>query len=51
VKQFTEIETWQATGPISRQFMALSKEALGPSADLAGIDIPPVWVPDMRIVG
>jgi hypothetical protein len=51
VEQYTEIEVWQATGPISHQMMALSNEVLDSLADLMGIEIPPVWVPDMRIVG
>jgi hypothetical protein len=51
VEQFTEIEVWQATGPISYQFMALSSDVTDAVCDLIGVEVPPVWVPDMRIVG
>jgi hypothetical protein len=49
--QYTEVEVWSATGPISCQFMALSNEVLDILASLLGIEVPPVWVPDVRIVG
>jgi hypothetical protein len=40
--QFTEVETWSATGPIKWQFMGLTNEVLDALADLAGIELPPV---------
>ena len=43
VGQFTEIEIWQATGPIKWQFMSLTDEVLDALADLAGIEIPPIF--------
>jgi hypothetical protein len=51
VDQYTEIEVWVATGPVKYQFMGLSGDVIDALADLAGIEVPPVFVPDMRIVG
>ena len=51
VDQYTEVEVWQATGPVKYQFMGLSGDVTDALADLAGIEVPPVFVPDMRIVG
>ena len=52
--QFTEIEIWSATGPIKFQFMALTDEVLNAIADLASIEMPPVFVEDQlkfKVVG
>ena len=51
VEQYTEVEVWVATGPVKYQFMALDGKVIDAIADLAAIEIPPVFVPDMRIVG
>ena len=51
VDQYTEIEVWQATGPVKYQFMGLTEEVIDAIADLTAIEVPPVFVPDMRIVG
>jgi len=51
VDQYTEIEVWQATGPVKYQFMALTEDVIDALCDLVEIEIPPVFVPDMRIVG
>ncbi len=44
--QFTEVEIWSVTGPIKIQFMSLTDEVLDTLADLAGIEMPPVFVSD-----
>lgn len=49
--QYTEVEVWSATGPIKGQLMALTERVLDALADLLAIEVPPVWVPDVRIVG
>jgi len=51
VDQYTEVEAWAATGPVKYQFMALDGKVIDAIADLAAIEISPVFVPDMRIVG
>jgi len=51
VDQYMEVEAWAATGPVKYQFMGLSGDVTDALADLAGIEVPPVFVPDMRIVG
>ncbi len=54
VGQFTELEVWQATGPIKWQFMGLTDEVLDALADLVGIEIPPVMTedhPELNVVG
>jgi hypothetical protein len=54
VDQFTEIEVWQATGPIKYGFMGLTDEVIDAIADLAGIEIPPVCLedrPKLNLVG
>ena len=50
--QFTEVEIWQATGPIHYQFMALTDETIDALANLVGIEVPPLFVQDrFKIVG
>lgn len=44
--QFTEIETWQATGPIKYQFMGLTEEVLDALCDVAGFELPPIYLED-----
>ena len=54
VEQFTELEVWQATGPVKWQFMGLAGETLDAIADLAGIKMPPVFHedrPELNVVG
>ena len=54
ISQFTEIETWQATGPIKYQFMGLTEEVLDALCDVAQIEIPPVVMedgPELKVVG
>ncbi len=53
VAQFTEVETWMATGPISYQFMSLDVEVSDALCQLAGIEIPPILVseqPDLKVL-
>ncbi len=52
--QFTQIEVWQATGPIKYQFMGLSEEVIDALADLVGIELPPIFMedrPKLKVVG
>jgi hypothetical protein len=52
--QFTELETWAKTGPVKWQFMGLAGETLDALADLAGIEIPPIYLedrPELKVVG
>jgi hypothetical protein len=52
--QFTEIETWSATGPVKYQLMSLTDEVLDAIASLVGIEMPPVCVadqPELKVVG
>jgi hypothetical protein len=54
VDQFTQIETWVATGPIQYQFMSLTNEVINALCDVAGIEMPPVVEedrPDLKVVG
>ena len=54
VDQFTQIEVWQATGPVKYQFMGLAGETLDALCDLAGFEIPPVFMedrPKLNVVG
>jgi hypothetical protein len=55
VDQFTEVEIWQATGPISYEFMSLTDDVVDALANLiGGIDIPPVFIedrPELRVIG
>jgi hypothetical protein len=54
IGQFTELEVWQATGPVKYQFMSLAGETLDAIADLAGIKMPPVFHedrPELNVVG
>lgn len=46
VDQFTELEVWQATGPIKWQFMAMTGEVIDALCDVAQIEIPLVFVED-----
>lgn len=54
VAQFTEIEIWLASGPISYQFMSISDEVIDALATMAGIEMPPILVstdqPDLKVV-
>jgi hypothetical protein len=52
--QFTELEVWQASGPVKYGFMGLSDEVLDALADLVGIEMPPVFQedrPELKVVG
>jgi hypothetical protein len=52
--QFTQIEVWQATGPIKYQFMALTDGVIDALADLVGIEVPPIFMedrPKLKVVG
>jgi hypothetical protein len=51
VEQYTEVEAWAATGPVKYQFMGLTEDVIDAIADLTAIEVPPVFVPDMRIIG
>ncbi len=46
VEQFTEIETWQASGPVQQQMKSMTQEVIDAVADLVGIDVPPVFSPE-----
>jgi hypothetical protein len=52
--QFTEIEFWQATGPVKYQMMGLTDNVIDALTFLVGIEVPPVYVPDrpeLHVVG
>ena len=52
--QFIEVEVWATTGPIKWQFMGLTEDVIDALADLAGIEMPPVFVadhPELKVVG
>ncbi len=52
--QFTEIEIWQATGPVKWQFMGLTEDVIDALADLVGIEVPPIFMedrPKLKVVG
>ena len=52
--QFTEVEIWSDTGPIKIQFMSLTNKVLDALADLAGIEMPPLFVadqPELNVFG
>jgi hypothetical protein len=54
VGQFTELEVWQASGPVKYQFMGLAGETLDALCDVAQIEIPPVFHedrPKLKVVG
>jgi hypothetical protein len=54
IEQFTQIEVWQATGPVKYEFMSLTKEVIDAIADLAQMKIPPIFVedrPELKVVG
>jgi hypothetical protein len=54
VDQYTEVEVWQATGPMKYQFMRLTEDVIDAIADLTAIEVPPVFVPDrpeLNIIG
>jgi hypothetical protein len=54
VDQFTEIEVWQATGPVKYQTMGLTDEVLDALCDVAGFGLPPVFHedrPKLNLVG
>jgi hypothetical protein len=54
VDQFTEIEVWQASGPVKYGFLGLTDEVLDALADLIGIKTPPVFMedrPELSVVG
>ncbi len=46
VEQFTEIETWQASGPVKQQMKSVTQEVIDAVADLVGIEVPPVFSPE-----
>ena len=52
--QFTTIEIWATTGPIKYGFMGLTDEVLDALCDVAGFEIPPIFVedrPKLNLVG
>ena len=52
--QFTELEVWQATGPVKYGFMGLTDEVLDALCDVAGIEMPPIYLedrPELNLVG
>ena len=54
VGQFTELEVWQASGPVKYQTMGLSEEVIDALADLIGIEMPPIFLedrPTLKVVG
>ena len=54
VGQFTELEVWQASGPVKYQTMGLSEEVIDALADLVGIEVPPIFLEDrsnLKVVG
>jgi hypothetical protein len=54
VDQYTEVQIWQATGPLQYQFMSLTNEVIDALADLAGIEVPPVFLedrPEFNVIG
>ena len=54
VDQFTEIEVWQASGPVKYGFMGLTEEVLDALCDVAGFEMPPVFHedrPKLNLVG
>jgi hypothetical protein len=54
VDQFTQLEVWQASGPVKYQFMTLTDEVLDALANLVGIKLPPHFVedrPELTVVG
>jgi hypothetical protein len=54
VGQFTELEVWQATGPVKYGFMGLTKEVIDALATLVGFELPPVFMedrPKLNLVG
>lgn len=44
VEQFTEVETWQASGPVEQQMMGLTDDVIDALCDLLGIEVPPVFL-------
>ena len=54
IGQFTELEVWQATGPVKYQMMGLTKEVIDALATLVGFGLPPIYLedrPKLSVVG
>ena len=52
--QFTQIETWSASGPVKWQFMGLTNDVIDALADLVGVEMPAAVMedrPKLNLVG
>ena len=50
VDQFTELEVWATTGLIKYGFMGLTAEVLDALCDVAGVEIPPIFMEDRPVL-